>query len=213
MMSRKKARKNNKKSIKLIGMSAFPVTGNSEGNCQKIEYALKSLERTDSWINSCDNKVSVLIGIWGVVLTILLATESIKGAYTFIIEILLNDVGIYKGVFIASIIVILATYVNTLRLILGALFARIDSKKYNQRGLSMISNLFFGSIARRDYLQYRKSFMDETDDCRLNDILSQVYISSAIASIKYKKYNDSLIWSLISALSTFFLVAWAVIGF
>lgn len=45
---------------------------------EDLEYALKILDRTDSWINSCDNKLSILVGVCGVVLTIFITTESIN---------------------------------------------------------------------------------------------------------------------------------------
>lgn len=207
-MGRKK-----KSSMKTIESDTSSRLGNSEEYCHKIEYAMKTLERTDSWINNCDSKVSILIGIWGVALTIILATDSVKTAYTFIIENLLKNIGVYKGIFIVFAFAILGSYVNTLRHIIHTLLARIDSKKYIQNDLRCNSNIFFGSIVQREYDQYKKSFINEKTEDRMNDVLSQIYINSTIATTKYKNFNNSLIWSVISAVSTLLIVIWAIVGF
>lgn len=185
----------------------------SENDGAKIEYALKSLERIDAWLNNCDSKIALLLGIWGVFLTICLTSESIRTIYMFVVEVLLKDIDIYKVVFLIAMLIVFGAYGNTLRLIVSAMLARIDSKCFFQSELSTVSNWFFGSIADRTYSQYKKEFTYGSMESQLNDILSQVYINSQIARKKYKNYNKCLLWSIISAISTTLLVALAIVCF
>ena len=180
---------------------------------EELEYALTILNRTDSWINSCDNKLSILVGVCGVVLTIFLTTDSINKAYDFLKEIIQNCKGANKYLFLIATIILLAFYCITCFHIVNAVVARIDGSKYKQDKMSNNSNLFFKSISEKEYIEFRNSFHGDTAQDKLNDVLTQVYINSAIATKKYEQYNKCLLWLVVSVLSTVGIVLWGVIGF
>ena len=178
----------------------------------KIEYALKALERTDSWIDNCDNKMSVLLGALGIMLTILVTTESISKACGFILR-LFEDINLHNGLFLIAFFIVIIFYIITAVHIVNTVFARIDNNRYIQKKMSKKSNVFFGSISELSFDEYKNSFIHETAEEQINDILSQIYINSVIARRKYKNYNRSLKWSVISISLTIVVVIWALVGF
>lgn len=79
--------------------------------------------------------------------------------------------------------------------------------------MSDTSNLFFGSISKRKYSEFKVSFIEGAEQDKLNDVLTQIYINSMIASKKFEQYNKCLLWIIITILSTLGMVIWGVIGF
>lgn len=57
---------------------------NTKKDSDELEYALNVLDRVDMWIGSCDNKLGILIGIIGVVLTICITSDSVNSFLVFI---------------------------------------------------------------------------------------------------------------------------------
>ena len=180
---------------------------------EDLEYALKILDRTDSWINSCDNKLSILVGVCGVVLTIFITTESINKAYSFLKGIIQNGKSVGAYLFLAAIIILAVFFCITCFHIINAVIARIDPNKYKQDKMSDTSNLFFGSISKRKYSEFKVSFIEGAEQDKLNDVLTQIYINSMIASKKFEQYNKCLLWIIITILSTLGMVIWGVIGY
>ena len=178
----------------------------------KIEYALKVLERTDSWIDNCDNKMSVLLGALGIMLTILVSTESVSKACGFILR-LFEDLNMHSILFLIAFFIVLISYIINIFHIVNTVFARIDNNRYFQKKMSKKSNVFFGSVSEMSFAEFKNGFVHETTEQQINDILSQIYINSVIASRKYKNYNRSLKWSVISISLTIVVVIWALVGF
>lgn len=186
---------------------------NKSDKKEELEYALKILDRTDSWINSCDNKLSILVGVCGVVLTLFITTESISKAYGFIKTILFDVKNLYSYLFLASTAILVVTYGVTCFHVISSVVARVNIKKYSQEKLSDKSNIFFGSIANRKYGEYKASLSKSSDEEKMDDVISQIYINSLIAQKKYDQYNKSLIWMIVSALATILVIIWGIVGF
>lgn len=181
---------------------------NQEANDQEskessLEYGWKVLERTDSWINSCDSKVSMLIGIVGVILTIFITTDSISKSCDFLKE-RITDVASEKAISSVIILILIAGALCLAGISLYHIFkvsiARINENKYKQENLKHDSNLFFGTVANRDYKDYHEDFINESADEQLRDIISQVYINSCIAKKKHHHYNKAIRWLLFTFL-------------
>lgn len=179
-----------------------------------LEYGWKILERTDSWINSSDSKVSILIGIVGVVLTIIITSEYTNYFGAFIkarISDVINGKNITSFVFLIFIGIVFCLAGMSLYHIFKACIARIDEKKYKQDKLMTNSTLFFGTVVNREYKEYFKDFVMQNEDERLNDILSQVYINACIAKQKHLHYNNAIKWLLITFLCGFVVAVLACI--
>lgn len=168
---------------------------------EKIENSTKRLEIINQWISNCDTKSSFILTFYGVVLTIIFTSNigvEMISAFNFSKS---KDIGcenlknfilliITIGFFITSIITFYQIYLT--------LKGRIDAKIYQQTGLNLNSNIFFGSISSKTFDVYQSETNIEDEQTYLNDLNSQVFINSNIVSEKFKHYNRSLLYMFIS---------------
>jgi cell division protein FtsW (lipid II flippase) len=166
-----------------------------------IEKRFKKLELVNHWISNVDTKSSFVLTFYGVILTIVFASElGNKMINTFgykcATEVNGESIKLFFSliVVIAFFIVVIITFYNIYQTLKG----RADPKLYKQKGLQTDSNLFFGTIATKKYADFKEQTKDEKDKDLLNDLNSQVYINSIIANAKFKYYNRSIIWLIIS---------------
>jgi len=168
---------------------------------EKIEKSLKKLEIINQWISNCDTKSSFVMTFFGVIITIIftsnIGTEMIQSlSFSKANEIDWISVKRFIGLiitvtfFISSIVTLYHIYLT--------LIGRIDSKIYRQEKLNVNSNLFFGTISTKTFKDFEIETNDENNEKYLNDINSQIFINSNIVTEKFKYYNKSLLWSLIT---------------
>ncbi|PZX95324.1 hypothetical protein DOS84_01810 [Flavobacterium aquariorum] len=168
---------------------------------EKIDKSLKKLEIINQWISNCDTKSSFILTFFGVITTIIFTSNignemiqslsfskasdidwtSIKNFLCFIITI---------SFFISATITLYQIYLT--------LIGRIDTKIYSQEKLNINSNIFFGTISAKTFKDYEIETNGEDNEKYLNDINSQIFINSNIVNEKFKYYNKSLLWSLIT---------------
>ena len=156
----------------------------------------KNLERVNFWVTNCDSKVSYLITLQGIILTIIF-TSSYAGrlAVTFNYNLTFAGFGwasffrfiesVSLHSFILLILISLYNAYLTLR-------ARLDPKIFNEPGLVTNSVLFFETIANRSFNDFQTDQPTNTNvnSTKLdNDIDSQVFINSKICQLKFKHYN------------------------
>jgi hypothetical protein len=159
----------------------------------------KNLDRVNFWITNCDSKVSYLLTLQGIILTIIF-TSSYAGrlVVTLSYKFTFADFGWYsflrfiEGVSLYTFIVfILASLYNAY----STLRARLDPKIFQEVGLVTKSVLFFGAIANRSFTDFQT---DQQTMTNLNsntlddDIDSQVFINSKICQLKFNYYNMTL---------------------
>lgn len=159
----------------------------------------KNLERVNFWVTNCDSKVSYLLTLQGIILTIIF-TSSYAGrlVVTLSYKLTFMDFGWYslfrfiEGVslysFIVLILISLYNAYSTLR-------ARLDPKIFQEPGLVTNSVLFFETIANRSFIDFQTDQQQTTNINSItldNDIDSQVFINSKICQLKFKHYNLTL---------------------
>lgn len=159
----------------------------------------KNLERVNFWVSNCDSKVSYLLTIQGIILTIIF-TSSYAGrlVVTLSYRLTFNNFGwdsflrFVEGISLYSfIILILISFYNaylTLR-------ARLDPKIFQEPGLVTNSVLFFETIANRSFNDFQtdQQMTTNVNSTKLdNDIDSQIFINSKICQLKFKHYNLTL---------------------
>lgn len=135
---------------------------------EQIEEAKSSLERINSWINSCDSKAGTVLALTGVLLTIIFTNDGMAEMYNVLQNILppANFCTVLYIVFLGSSIFMLCYGIA--RLIL-TLVARINANIYQQPELITDSVLFFGKISNRPsyqvfqnwYIEYKKGRLFE----------------------------------------------------
>ena len=111
---------------------------NSNNASDELEYALNVLDRVDMWIGSCDNKLGILMGIIGVVLTICITSDSVNSFFVFIKNLYVRVVGSKDAqaalfLFLVGIAVVL--WAVAAYYLVKALFARINTEDFKQEQL------------------------------------------------------------------------------
>ena len=164
---------------------------------KQVEEAKATLERINSWINNCDTKTGAILALLGVILTLVLTNEGLSTCREIASKAMASRT-------FSDILYLIIWFVSFACLILGlfklisALFATTSSEKFKQGKLETDSRIFFGSIGTTPtYQEYRDKFTGMTISDYINDLLSQVYINSLIASKKFKNYNQGLKYAII----------------
>lgn len=165
-------------------------------NERLINEANVTLERVISWINSCDQKTGIILGIIGVMFSLMLSLDYLSRFKAIVINLLNIKcyvlITILSGALICLVIGILY--------LIATLVPRIDSDVYREKRLNTKSKIFFNTISQnKSYAEYYNSFINLSEQDYLNDLLSQIYINSKIASKKHKFYDTGLKCTIVSA--------------
>lgn len=170
-------------------------------NMENIEKATKKLDTINQWISNCDTKSSFVLTFFGVVLTIIFASSvggEIITSFTFRKASEVNYETIMNFILLIISLTFFITSTITFYHIYFTLKGRIDPKTYKQHGLITNSNIFFGSIASKSFEKFEHASNNETESEYLKDLNSQIFINANIVTQKFKHYNRSLLWMLIS---------------
>lgn len=156
-----------------------------------IEEAKFVLKRNTEWISNCDSKATTVLAFVGVLITIVCSNDN----FLFLKDAILSMVNScsLKMLFLVAFVIFSTLFSYGIYEMINVLFARIDAGKYRHKELVTDSKIFFGSISNNvDYSIFYHKFIQEDDSGFLNDLLSQVYITSIIANSKYTHYNTGL---------------------
>lgn len=168
---------------------------------EKIEKSLKKLEFINQWISNCDTKSSFVLTFFGVITTIIftsnIGSEMIQ-TFSFSMETDIDWLSVKKFICLLLTMSFLISAIITLYQIYSTLIGRIDIKIYSQEKLNINSNIFFGTISTKTFKDFEIETNGEEIEKYLNDINSQIFINSNILTEKFKFYNKSLLWSLIT---------------
>lgn len=170
--------------------AAKEATPNNEDLDYKIEIATQTLERNIGFIANCDNKTSIALAAFGVLLAIILTNEGINKIFDIIktcIQIKTFCSMFYLAYFAVAIFVMLWGMFN-----LGnVLIAKTSEESIGRKDEK--SCIFFAGIRKSgNYKTYNQRFCAMSKEDLLNDLIEQIYINADIASIKYAIYNLGL---------------------
>lgn len=177
----------------------------NQTQCVDKADALDILDRTIDFVRNCDNKASIFLGTFGVILTIVLTTEGLNNLMSIVRMAIAQKTfcnSLYLLLLAGSIIVM----VFGLSQIIKVLGVKIDSSA--EDGLDVDSKIFFEHIRKNNYLGYKVKLLATTEEVFLNDVISQIYINSCICHDKYKNYQCGLKWTLIGFCG--FSVLWII---
>lgn len=162
---------------------------------EKIENSKMIKERIDTWISNCDSKVSFLLTFLGVIATIIFTSEIGKKMFQTLsfsgnkMHCENHFLQYLEFIFFLLFIVLV---MRSFYFSYNSLIARINPDIYNEIGLTTKSNLFFKTIAEKDFQTYHSDLKNLGDEELLYDLNSQIFISSKIATEKFRNYNKSL---------------------
>lgn len=170
---------------------------------EPIDKSIKKLEIVIQWISNVDTKSSFVLAFYGIMTTIMFASDignRIINTLSYIPAQDINGESIKLFIALAIVILLLISILITFYFIFQTLKGRLNPNVYQQHGLRTDSNLFFGTVASKSYSKFEEQTNAENDNDFLNDVNSQVFINSNIVNRKFKLYNRSLIWLIISFL-------------
>jgi len=150
------------------------------------------LDRNTAWIENCDSKTSIILGSFGVIAGIFLATDYVS-KFKSILCHMASHVSFWTVVFIIFCIL-------SISLIL-VLFARVNPDKFCNRGIKSDSLIFFSSIAKHKSLSSYKRDLEKCGTTQMDeDLISQIYICSIICNKKFKYYKLGLFLASIGSI-------------
>lgn len=162
-----------------------------------LQYALDGV---NSWVNNCDQKAGILLTVFGVAITVLATSDFLKElrAYLFVpfVEYWTNsesqlEFSLGRFTVFSLLVIAVGMLITSCYYLFKAIAANTDYEKLRQENPRMVakSYLFFGSISSMTYEEFRNDNISIKDDLK-----SQIYANSKIASTKFKNYNEGLSW-------------------
>lgn len=166
-----------------------------------------TLELVNSWINNCDQKASILLSVMGVAITLMLTSDFTKFLRNYIFEPFVLYISV-KGEFQFSLsrftvffllLITVCTLLMTFYYLFRAIKANIDYEKLVNENpdLEKTSRIFFGAISKISYEEFKKVTIKQEEDLK-----TQIYVNSKIATEKYNNYNKGLSWFKIALFTT-----------
>ena len=157
----------------------------------RIEIATQTLERNIGFINSCDNKASIILTVVGVLLTIILSNEGITRIFVLLQNCIIAKT-ICSVIYLILFSAVLLALCAGLVLLINVLIAKVDNS--GMKGIdSNSSPIFFSGINNyKEIKGYSEKFYSMSKDDILNELILEIYINADIATKKYKNYNKGL---------------------
>ena len=170
-------------------------------------------DTVNSWVNNCDQKAGILLTVVGVAMTILATSDFLKYLRTYIFAPFLKywseetDFTFSWSRFAVFVLLLIAAamLIASCFYLLKAISANVDYDEMRKKYPSMVksSYIFFGSISKMSYDDFKKDDVDYLDDMR-----SQIYVNSKIATAKFNNYTEGLYWfKLVLLVSVMLVVA------
>lgn len=155
------------------------------------------LDRNIAWIENCDSKASIMLGMMGVTISIVVAFDYAKVIINTIKEKCLS-VSFWKVVFLILLLLTVCSILYGGYKLIRSLVPQLDMKKFGDN--EMLCNnsiIFFSSIAAHDnYAKFLNSLKKTNDEDYLNDISSQIFLCAKICDLKFRNYKRGLYFSM-----------------
>lgn len=161
---------------------------------EKIKQSLEALSRNILLVQQCDQKASFILATLGVLIPLVFSHERVL----ILVEVLTEACkfkGFSDAIFMMLFLISLLILLRGIYCLCAVFLAKVNC---NERGAESKRSLIFftGIFQYKKVSEYIASFQKMDDDEYLRDILQQIYINSAIASLKYKYFNEGLRYSL-----------------
>ena len=152
------------------------------------EDLYKNLDIINQWINNSDNKAAIILGLVGILLTIIFTngnvlSQTVKIMKEIFLNINFSDI-LYLIFFLGSICVCILGLYALIRVLIPTLKMKTNRTK---------SYIFFGSIASYfSFKEYKEDLLKITEEDILDDLLNQVYQNSIICNEKFLNFAKGI---------------------
>lgn len=173
-----------------------PGNAASDENKEELQH---TYDTVNMWTNNCDQKAGILLAITGVIITILVSSDFMKILRAYIFNPFMDywtgncELAFSWSRFNVFFLLLISTImlIMSCHYLFKTITANIDYQKLREDNPELMnkSHIFFGTISKMSYEDFKK------DDVNyLEDLKSQIYVNSIIASNKFLNYNKSLYW-------------------
>lgn len=166
---------------------------------EKKEELQHIYDTVNMWTNNCDQKAGILLAIIGVIITILVSSDFMKNLRVYIFSPFMDywtgnsELAFSWSRFNVFFLLLISTImlIMSCHYLFKTISANNDYQKMREDYPELVnkSYIFFGEISKMSYEDFKK---DEVN--YLEDLKSQIYVNSKIASNKFLNYNKSLYW-------------------
>lgn len=179
-----------------------------EKNDDKVyskDDAYKTLDITNMWIENVDSKISYALAFIGILLGFIVTGDQPMDIGDTLIDILYRVSNFFSSTNIVfnitiekNIIALLLLCASTVTAIISIVYLLIALKgsisldEYNEDGLTIKSNIFWGSVSKKKYKDFKHEVLNISEDGLMNDITSQIFINSKICNKKFENYNKGI---------------------
>lgn len=162
----------------------------------KIDIATQTLERNIAFVANCDNKTSIVLTTFGVLLTLFLSMDVIEKLYA-IIGNCCKEPGLIDILYLITFGISVLLTIGGM-IILGSVLIPNTSKKHTNKPKREAKNLtlnanksliFFTGIRNHKITDYPTEFKSMTLEELLDDLLNEIYANADIATKKYEKFS------------------------
>jgi hypothetical protein len=158
---------------------------NKEGKLIKAEELNVILDRTIGFVENCDTKASIVLALFGVILTVICAsniTNSIVNIADKVKENINGGGCLYILCVMVAVLLVTISIIELL-LVIGA--------KIDKTGLD--SKIYFKDISENvNCCTYGNKIKELSEDSYIDDIITQIYINAQICTKKYERYNVAI---------------------
>lgn len=156
----------------------------------KIEIATQILDRNIGFVTNCDNKTSIVLATFEVLLAIILTNEGLIKINS-ILKACIETKTFCSILYLISFAGVLFVMVLGMFNLGSVLVAKTSEKAIGSHDEN--SRTFFAGIRKSgSYNTYNQRFYAMSREDLLNDLIEQIYINADIASTKYARYNLGL---------------------
>lgn len=169
------------------------------------EDAYKNLDIINSWISNSDTKASIILGLLGVLMTVIFSNDSFLDTIIKLLQNVLSNMNFSDVLYFAFTFASLCLFVLGIYRLIRVLIPILKTNSSLNR-----SYIFFGYISNHpSFLDFKEDINNATEEELQNDILNQIYINSIICKNKFSNFIYGLKYSVLGLI---FLIIMLIIG-
>lgn len=156
-------------------------------------------DTVNAWLNNCDQKAGIMLTVACVAITVLMTSDFLKELKTYIftpfVKYWMEETELTfswsRFTVFVHLVIAAGMLITSCYYLFQAIRAKIDYEKMREEnpGLVQKSYIFWGSICGMTYDEFKKDEVNYEEDLK-----SQIYVNSKIASIKFQYYIKGLYW-------------------
>lgn len=179
------------------------LTMNQNDKERVIQELQNDLERVLHFISNCDQKASIVLATFGIVFSIIFSKLEILTRISALFSNVYNSIQNKEYWFTISLVLtilllvialyfIIKSFYNIIQAIRGTIDERTDKDSLGQYLFHNNSKIFFGTISNESFSDFMNQRRKATDEERIDELISQLYINAKICKQKFKSYNKGI---------------------